>query len=99
MDEVVSIVIDIIEDILEDVLASEHEDNTTEDGYSKRFVKIPADITLDLVEEVFEQLYLETCLTIGDSDEEEEDILDHHSNQIIEDRFEDIFLENWPNKN
>ena len=53
MDELVNIVTDIIDDILDDLFPPEGI------VVNANAVNIPEDITLDLVEKVFEELYLE----------------------------------------
>ena len=93
MDEVVNIVTDIIDDILNDLFPPEGI------AVNANAVNIPENITLDLVEEVFEELYLESCETskIIEGLKENEDILNLTPNHLVQELYDTIYLENWPN--
>ena len=71
MDELVNIVTEIIDEILDDLFPQEGI------AVNANVVNIPEDITIDLVEKVFEELYLEHCDTsnIIEDIEENDDIL------------------------
>ena len=93
MDEVVNIVTYIIDDILDDLFPPEGI------AVNENVVNIPEDITLDLVEKVFEELYLEHFDTskIMEAIEEDDDILNLTPNHLVEELYNTIYLENWPN--
>ena len=93
MDEVVNIVSDIIDDILDDLFPQECI------SVNANVVNIPEDITLDLVEKVFEELYLENCDKSKRTEdiEENDDILNLTPNHLVEELYNTIYLENWPN--
>ena len=93
MDELVNIVTGIIDDILDDLFPPEGI------VVNANAVNIPEDITLDLVEKVFEELYLEHFDTskIMEAIEEDDDILNLTPNHLVEDLYNAIYLENWPN--
>ena len=93
MDELVNIVTGIIDDILDDLFPPEGI------VVNANAVNIPEDITLDLVEKVFEELYLEHFDTskIMEAIEEDDDILNLTPNHLVEELYNTIYLENWPN--
>ena len=93
MDELVNIVTGIIDDILDDLFPPEGI------VVNANAVNIPEDITLDIVEKVFEELYLEHFDTskIMEAIEEDDDILNLTPNHLVEELYETIYLENWPN--
>ena len=91
MDELVNIVTEIIDEILDDLFPPKGI------AVNANVVNIPEDITLDLVEKVFEELYLENCDTSKEDIEENYDILNLTPNHLVEDLYDTIYLENWPN--
>ena len=91
MDELVNIVTEIIDEILDDLFPQEGI------AVNANVVNIPEDITLDLVEKVFEELYLENCDVSKEGIKENEDILNLTPNYLVEELFDTIYLENWPN--
>ena len=93
MDELVNIVTDIIDNILDDLFPQECI------AVNANVVNIPEDITLDLVEKVFEELYLENCDKSKNMEdiEENNDILNLTPNHLVEELYNTIYLENWPN--
>ena len=91
MDKLVNIVTEIIDEILDDLFPQEGI------AVNANVVNIPEDITIDLVEKVFEELYLENCDTSKEDSKENEDILNLTPNYLVEELFDTIYLENWPN--
>jgi phenylalanyl-tRNA synthetase alpha subunit len=93
MDIPVNIVTDIIYDILDDLFPPEGI------AVNANVVNIPEDITLDLVEKVFEELYFENCDKSKNMEniEENNDILNLTPNHLVEELYNTIYLENWPN--
>ena len=99
----VEIVRDIIDEVLDDVtnadlLRTMSAKSSYEDTeYKLNCVNISEDVTIDSVEKIFEKLYAENFeLSTGNITEESGDILNLTPGCLVEELFEEIFLENWP---